>query len=57
MSSVSIGLDSDVDGQNNAKDIRRFIESSVAEQHYLKTLPDDIKEKVVASLSEGAKGM
>ena len=56
-SHVSIGCDSDVDGQNNTEDIRRFIESSISEQHYLKIQTDEVKEKVVATLFEGAKGM
>ena len=56
-SSVAAGCDNDTDGQNNTEDIRRYIENSIAEQYYLKIQPDDVKEKIVTALSDGAKGM
>ena len=56
-SHVHLGSDNDVDGHNNKDDIRRFIESSIAEQHYLNAQTDEVKEKVMTALSGGAKGM
>lgn len=41
----------------NAEDIRRFVEASIAERHYLKTRTDDVKEKIANTLTERAGGM
>ena len=54
---VSIGNYEKAGDHANAEDIRRFVEASIADRHYLKIQTDDVKEKIANTLTEKAGGM